>query len=93
MLPFTTEEALKGKICKTANNMYVLLLADANTDIRIYPKPVKPLVGLIFDNDWICTFRYWDYDGKSSLPEEKTDIIGILEDHELKDLHIAENKQ
>lgn len=89
MKPFDYKEALQGKICKTANDMYVSLLADANTDTRIYPKPVKPLVGLIFDNERLCTFRYWDYDGKTSLPEERTDIIGILDEDELKQL---ENK-
>lgn len=86
MKPFNYKEALEGKLCKTANNMYVLLLSDANTDERVYPKPVKPLVGLVFDNDWLCSFRYWDYDGKSSLPEERTDIIGILDENELDQL-------
>lgn len=27
--------------------------------------------------------RYWDYDGKSSLPEERIDIVGILDEDEL----------
>lgn len=87
MKPFDYKEALSGKLCKTANEMYVLLLADANADSRIYPKPVKPLVGLIFNNTSLCTFRYWDYDGKSSLPEERTDIIGILDEYELGDFN------
>ena len=83
MLPFNYKEALQGKVCKTANNMYVLLFADANADQRINPKPVRPLVGLVFDNDWLCFLRYWNYDGKSSLQEERVDIIGILDDDEL----------
>ena len=28
--------------------------------------------------------RYWNYEGKSSLPEERIDIIGILDDNELE---------
>lgn len=48
MLPFGCKEALKGKLCKTANGMYVLIKADANEDARINPKPAKPLIGLIF---------------------------------------------
>lgn len=26
--------------------------------------------------------RYWNYDGKSSLPEERIDIVGILDEDE-----------
>ena len=51
---FDYKEALEGKICKTANDMYVLLYSDANTDERINTKPPEPLVGLVFDNDWLC---------------------------------------
>ena len=82
MKPFNYKEALENKICKTANGMYVLLLA--NADARINPKPERPLVGLVFDNDWLCFARYWNYDGKSSWPEERIDIIGILDDNELE---------
>ncbi len=63
--------------------MYALLLLDTNIDVRINPKPVEPLVGLVFDNDWLCFLRYWNYDGKSSLPEERIDIVGILDEDEL----------
>jgi hypothetical protein len=80
MKPFNYKEALEGKICKTANDMYALLLLDTNIDARINPKPVEPLVGLVFDNDWLCFLRYWNYDGKSSLPEERIDIVGILDE-------------
>ena len=81
---FDYKEALEGKICKAANNMHILLLLDANADTRIHPKPPEPLVGLVFDNDWLCFARYWNYDGKSSWPEERIDIIGILDDNELE---------
>nr|DAS92817.1 MAG TPA: hypothetical protein [Caudoviricetes sp.] len=86
MKPFDYKEALEGKICKAANNMHILLLADANADARINPKPVEPLVGLVFDNDWLCFLRYWNYEGKSSLPEERIDIIGILDEDESEQL-------
>lgn len=84
MKPFNYKEALGNKICKAANGMYILLLLDANADTRIHPKPPEPLVGLVFDNDWLCLARYWNYDGKSSWPEERIDIIGILDDNELE---------
>lgn len=58
MLPFDYKEALKGKLCKTANGMYVLLKADANEDGRINPKPSKPLIGLIFDGESTCITGY-----------------------------------
>ena len=84
MKPFNYKEALENKICKTANGMYALLLLDTNADTRIHPKPPEPLVGLVFDNDWLCFARYWNYEGKSSWPEERIDIIGILDDNELE---------
>lgn len=86
MKPFDYKEALEGKICKAANSMHVLLLADANADARINPKPPEPLVGLVFDNDWLCFLRYWNYEGKSSWPEERIDIIGILDENESEQL-------
>lgn len=84
MKPFNYKEALENKICKAANGMYILLLLDTNADTRIHPNPPEPLVGLVFDNDWLCFARYWNYDGKSSWPEERIDIIGILDDNELE---------
>lgn len=83
MLPFDYKEALKGKLCKTNNGMYVLIKTDTNEDVRINPKPVKPLIGVIFDNESSCIASYWDYNGKSYLGTENLDIIGILDESEL----------
>lgn len=83
MLPFSYKEALKGKLCKIANGMYVVIKADANEDVRINPKPAKPLIGLTFDGESTCINGYWDYNGKSYLGTENLDIVGILEESEL----------
>lgn len=83
MLPFNCKEALKGKLCKTANGMYVLIKADANEDARINPKPAKPLIGLIFDGESTCIAGYWDYNGKGYLDTDNLNIVGILEESEL----------
>ena len=83
MSPFSYKEALKGKLCKTANGMYVVIKADANEDARINPKPAKPLIGLIFDGESTCINGYWDYNGKSYLNSDNLNIIGILEESEL----------
>lgn len=83
MLPFDHKEALKGKLCKTNNGMYVLIKTDTNEDARINPKPVKPLIGVVFDNESSCIAGYWDYDGKSYLNTDNLNIAGILEESEL----------
>lgn len=83
MLPFDYKEALRGKLCKTTNGMYVLIKTDANEDDRIRPKSVKPLIGLIFDGESICIAGYWDYDGKSYLDTDNLNIVGVLEESEL----------
>lgn len=83
MKQFSYKEALKGKLCKTANGMYVVIKADANEDDRINPKPVKPLIGLIFDGESTCINGYWDYNGKSYLNSDNLNIVGILEESEL----------
>ena len=83
MLPFSYKEALKGKLCKTTNGMYVLIKADANEDGRISPKPAKPLIGLIFDGESTCITGYWGYDGKGYLDTDNLNIAGILEESEL----------
>lgn len=94
MKPFNHEEALKGKLCKTYNGMYVLIKADTNEDARINPKPAKPLIGLIFDGESTCIAGYWDYNGKGYLDTDNLNIIGILEDNEvraIKNLQLLEN--
>lgn len=87
MKPFEWKEALLfGKMCKTNNGMYVLLKADVYSDARIRPKPPKPLIGLVFDNEESCITGYWDYDGKNYLGNEGLNIAGILDESELNAL-------
>lgn len=84
MKPFKWKEALTGnEMCKTYNGMYVLLKVDANQDKGIHPKPPKPLVGIIFDNEHPCNTSYWDYDGKHYLGYENLSIMGTLDESEL----------
>lgn len=83
MLPFTVEEALKGKLCKLRNGKFAQIYMDMRTSPFIDTKDTEyVLVGIIFPNGSTPDKNTWKVDGITHFSTGPYDIIGILEPHE-----------
>lgn len=84
MLPFTVEEALKGKLCKLRNGKFAQIYMDVRTCPYIDTENREyVLVGIIFTNGATPDKNTWKVDGFTYFSPGPYDIVGILEPHEL----------
>lgn len=89
MLPFTLEEALKGKLCQLRNGMFAQIYMDIRDNPYIDTKNEESvLVGIIFPTSSIPGNCKWRIDGLGPFSPHSYDIVGILEPDEL---YILEN--
>lgn len=82
MLPFNYNEALKGKVCKTQSNGFVIIAADVTKNEHYKFSEDYPLFGVVFNNVASPIPMTWKYDGTTGHRDFY--IIGILEDSELE---------
>lgn len=83
MLPFTVEEALKGKLCKLRNGKFAQIYMDMRTSPFIDTKDTEyVLIGIIFSDGPTPYKNTWKVDGITYFSPGPYDIIGILESHE-----------
>lgn len=85
MLPFTLEEALKGKLCQLRNGMFAQIYMDMRTNPYIDTENKEyVLVGIVFPNGPTPDKNTWKADGLTHFSPGPYDIVGILEPHELQ---------
>lgn len=86
MKPFSHEETLKGKPCKTTRGDLAIIYGDTKNSPYLGNKCPKILVGVIITKDKHVFTASWNYDGSFSKGSSSNNILGILEDHELNQI-------
>lgn len=94
MKPFNHEEALKGKLCKTAGGDLAIVYGDTAKSPYLKNKDYRVLVGVVIGRTGCIVTTSWNLDGSFGMDPSNNDILGILEDHEVKmveNLQLLEN--
>lgn len=94
MKPFNHEEALKGKLCKTAGGDLAIVYGDTANSPYLKNKDYRVLVGVVINRTGHVITTSWNLDGSFGMDPSNNDILGILEDHEVRaieNLQLLEN--
>lgn len=94
MKPFNHEEALKGKLCKTAGGDLAIVYGDTLNSPYLKNKPYRVLIGVVINRTGHIITTSWKLDGSFGMDPSNNDILGILEGHEVnmvENLQLLEN--